>query len=146
MSLFQRHRGFLQSLLREANAKRRNVMLDLANKNQLNALCEMILIVMKRNLPIQPKTIQKLKRYKNFLQKLRLRQTSLNRKREQLKQQRARILAGFKRMLRSMLCLGRDEYGYPPEGIDLVPEQPKPREPLDESITLLEKGTNRSHN
>ena len=42
MSLFQRHRGFLQSLLREANAKRRNVMLDLANKNQLNALGEMV--------------------------------------------------------------------------------------------------------
>ena len=37
MSLFQRHRGFLQSLLWEANVKRQNVMLDLANKNQLNA-------------------------------------------------------------------------------------------------------------
>ena len=35
MSLFQRHQGFLQSLLREANAKRRNVMLDLANKKQI---------------------------------------------------------------------------------------------------------------
>ena len=46
MSLFQRHRGFfLQCLLREANAKRRNVMLDLANKNQLNALSEMVLHV-----------------------------------------------------------------------------------------------------
>ena len=34
MSLFQRHRGLLQSLslLREANAKRQNVMLDVANK------------------------------------------------------------------------------------------------------------------
>ena len=64
MSLFQRHRGFLQSLLREANAKRRNVMLDLANKNQLNALSEMVLNVIKQNVPIQPKTIQKLKRYR----------------------------------------------------------------------------------
>ena len=90
MSLFQRHRGFLQSLSREANAKRRNVMLDLANKNQLNALSEMVLNVMKRNVPIQPKTIQKLKRYKNVLQELRLRQTSLKRKREQLKQQTGR--------------------------------------------------------
>ena len=57
MSLFQRHRGFLQSLLREANVKRRNVMLDLANKNQLNALSEMVLNVMKRNVrwPISAK-------------------------------------------------------------------------------------------
>ena len=90
MSLFQRHRRFLQSLLWEANAKQRNVMLDLANKNQLNALSEMVLNVMKRNVPIQPKTIQKLKRYKNVLQELRLRQTSLKRKREQLKQQTGR--------------------------------------------------------
>ena len=65
-------------------------MLDLANKNQLNALSEMVLNVMKRNVPIQPKTIQKLKRYKNVLQELRLRQTSLKRKREQLKQQTGR--------------------------------------------------------
>ena len=80
----------MQSLLREANAKRTNVMLDLANKNQLNALSEMVLNVMKQNVPIQPKTIQKLKRYKNVLQELRLRQTSLKRKREQLKQQTGR--------------------------------------------------------
>ena len=90
MSLFQRHRGFLQSLLREANAKRRNVMLDLANKNQLNALSEMVLNVMKQNVPIQPKTIEKLKRYKNVLQELRLRQTSLKRRRQQLKKQTGR--------------------------------------------------------
>ena len=82
MSLFQRHQGFLLSLLREANAKRRNMMLDLANKNQLNALSEMVLNVMKRNVPIQPKSVQKLKRYKNVLQELRLRHTSLERKRE----------------------------------------------------------------
>ena len=32
MGLFEHNHTFLQSLLREANAKRRNVMLDLANK------------------------------------------------------------------------------------------------------------------
>ena len=87
MSLFQRHRGFLPSLLQEANAKQRNVMLDLANKNQLNALSEMVLNVMKHNVPIQPKTIQKLKLYKNVQQELTLRHSSLKRKREQLKKQ-----------------------------------------------------------
>ena len=60
-------------------------MLDLANKNQLNALSEMVLNFIKQNMPIQPETIQKLKRYKNVLQELRLRQMSLKRKREQLK-------------------------------------------------------------
>ena len=38
-----------------------------------------------------------------------------------------------------MLCLGRDENGYPTKGIDLVPEWPKPREPLNKLITLLEQ-------
>jgi len=61
MSLFHTHRGFLKSLLREANAKRRNVMLDLANKNQLNALSEMVSNVMKQNVPIQPKNNSKIK-------------------------------------------------------------------------------------
>ena len=77
MSLFQRHRGFLQNLLREANANQQNVMLDLSNKNQLNALSEMVLNVMKQNVPIQTRTIQKLKRYKNVLQEFKLRQTLL---------------------------------------------------------------------
>ena len=54
-------------------------MLDLANKNQLNALSEMVLNVMKRNVLIQPKTIQKLKRYKNEFPELRLGHTSLKR-------------------------------------------------------------------
>ena len=65
-------------------------MLDFANKNQLNALSEMVLNVMKQSVPIQPKTIQKLKRYKNVLQELRLRQPSLKRRREQLNKQTGR--------------------------------------------------------
>ena len=62
-------------------------MLDLANKNQLNALSEMVLNVMKCNLL---KTIQKLKHYKNVLQELRLRHTLLKRQGEQLKKQTGR--------------------------------------------------------
>ena len=39
-------------------------------------------------------------------------------------------------MLRSMLCLGQVENGYPTDGTDIVPE---PREPLNELITFLEQ-------
>ena len=46
--------------------------------------------MIKQNVHIQPKTIQKLKHYKNILQDLRLRQMLLKRKREQLKQQTGR--------------------------------------------------------
>ena len=54
MGLSERNQTFLQSLLREANAKRRNVMLDLANKDQINAISEMVLNLMKRKIPIRP--------------------------------------------------------------------------------------------
>ena len=36
---------------------------------------------------------------------------------------RTRILARFKRMFCGMLCLGRDDHGYPTKGIDVVPER-----------------------
>ena len=54
MGLFKRNQTFLLSLLREANAKWRNVMLDLANKDQINAISEMVLNLMKRKIPIRP--------------------------------------------------------------------------------------------
>ena len=47
MSLLRKNRKFLQSLLRKANAKRREVMLDRANKSQINAISEMVLNVLK---------------------------------------------------------------------------------------------------
>ena len=70
MGLFKRNQTFLQSLLREANAKRRNVMLDLANKDQINAISEMVLNLMKRKILIRPGTYHKLKRYRKVLREL----------------------------------------------------------------------------
>ena len=55
----------------------------------------------------------------------------------------ARILAEFKRMLSSMLCLGQDKNGYPTDGIDLVPERPKLQEPLNEPVKLLQQANDR---
>ena len=88
MSLLRQNRRFLDSILREANAKRRQVMLDHANKKQINALSEMILNLLKKRIPIEPGTYRKLKRHKNVLRTLANRQTSLKRRREQLKEQK----------------------------------------------------------
>ena len=90
MSLFVRQQPFLQSLLREANAKRRNVVLDLANKDQINAVSEMVLNLLKRNIPTGSGTYRKLNRYKNVLRDLRVRHKSVKRRREQLKSQTGR--------------------------------------------------------
>ena len=43
-------------------------------------------------------------------------------------------------MLRSMLCLGRDENGHPTDGIDIVPERPK----LSTLMTLLQEANQRA--
>ena len=46
-------------------------------------------------------------------------------------------------MLRSMLCLGRNENGYPTDGIDIVSERPKPKNPVSELIALLQQANKR---
>ena len=43
-------------------------------------------------------------------------------------------------MLRSMLCLGRDENGHPTDGIDIVSERPK----LSTLMTLLQEANRRA--
>ena len=87
MKRLRRHRVFLESILREANAKRRQVMLDHANSDQINAISEMVLNLLKQNIPINAPTFNKLKRYKNVLRELRLRKNSVKRRREHLKSQ-----------------------------------------------------------
>ena len=46
-------------------------------------------------------------------------------------------------MLRSMLCLGRDENGYPTKGIDAAPERPKPKSKMAQLLTLLQEANRR---
>ena len=42
-----------------------------------------------------------------------------------------------------MLCLGRDDHGYPADEIDIVSEQPKPKNPISELIALLQQANKR---
>ena len=70
MERLRHHRVFLESILREVNAKRRQVMLDHANSDQINAISEMVLNLLKQNIPINAPTFNKLKRYKTVLREL----------------------------------------------------------------------------
>ena len=88
MSLLRKNRTFLQSLLREANAKRREVMSDHANKSQINAISEMVLNLLKQNVPIKSGTYKKLVRYKKVLREVGSRKNSLKRRRTHLKSQK----------------------------------------------------------
>ena len=42
-------------------------------------------------------------------------------------------------MLQSMLSVGRHQKGYPLEGVHVVPERPKPKNPISELIVLLQQ-------
>ena len=62
MKRLRQHRVFLESILREANAKRRQVMLDHANKDQINTISKMVLNLLKKRIPITTQTYSKLKK------------------------------------------------------------------------------------
>ena len=62
MKRLRQHRVFLESILREANAKRRQVMSDHANKDQINTISKMVLNLLKKRIPITKQTYSKLKK------------------------------------------------------------------------------------
>ena len=60
------------------------------------------------------------------------------------KANRSMILAGLKRMLRSMLCLERDQNDYTIDGIDVVPERPpRQNETISRLVKLLQDANHR---
>jgi len=82
----------LNSVLKEANRKKRQQMLKYANKDQINAISEMVLNLLKERIPINAVTYGKLKRHKKVLREVGKRKNSLKRRREHLLSQKG---AGF---------------------------------------------------
>ena len=82
-----RRRPFLQSVLKEANRKKRQQMLTYANADQINAISEMVLNLLKRRVPVKPQTLDKLKRHNTVLREVGRRRNSLKRRREHLLKQ-----------------------------------------------------------
>ena len=87
MNRLRRQRPFLQSVLKEANRKKRQQMLTYANADQINAISEMVLNSLKKRVPIKPHTLAKLKRHKTVLREVGRRRNSLKRRREHLLKQ-----------------------------------------------------------
>ena len=67
MSRLLRQRPFLESILKEANRHRCREMLEHANADQVNAISEMVLNLLKKQIPVDAVTYGKLKRHKNVL-------------------------------------------------------------------------------
>ena len=85
MNRLQRQRPFLEGILKEANRYKRQEMLTHAN--QINAVSEMVMNLLKDRIPVKPRTLSKLKRHKKVLREVGKRRNSLKRRRQHLLRQ-----------------------------------------------------------
>ena len=92
MRRIRRHKPFLERVLREADRRKRQALLQHANSDQINAISELTLNLLKRHIPITPATMTKLQRHKKALRNIARRKHSIKRRREELVKQKG---AGF---------------------------------------------------
>ena len=81
---FKRNVDFLKSILQEKNRKRRMEKLLHASKDQINAVSEFTLNMLKKKIPLSPPTVAKLKKYRVMLRELGKRRNSLKKRRQLL--------------------------------------------------------------
>lgn len=101
MKRIQRHRAFLTSILREGNRNIREDMLQHANSDQINAVSEFVLNLLKNRVPLSPPIMAKLKRHKQVLRELAKRRNSIKKRKQHLLNQKG---AGFWRGLNEAFC------------------------------------------
>ena len=92
MKRIKRQRPFLENVLREGNRHKRQALLQHANADQINAISELTLNLLKRHLPVTPATVTRLQRHKEALRRLVRRKLSVKSRREELLGQQG---AGF---------------------------------------------------
>ena len=57
MNRLRRQRPFLESILKEANRNKRQALLTHANADQINAVSEMVMNLLKNRIPVKPRTL-----------------------------------------------------------------------------------------
>ena len=93
MKRLQRQWPFLKSVLKEANRQKRQELLQHANADQINAVSELVLNLLKNNIPITPSVMQQLRPYKHkVLRQLGTRRHSVKKRRGWLMSQKGRGL------------------------------------------------------
>ena len=89
MQRIRRHGPFLRSLVREAKGKQREALLRAANKDQINAVSELVLNALTNpHFPIRPDLVARLQPHKKALCDLKRKKNSVKRRREVLLQQK----------------------------------------------------------
>jgi len=101
MSRLKRQLPFLQTVLKEANRKKRQELLHHANADQINAISKVVLNVVKNKIPLTPQVMAKLRSHKKALRTLGQRRQSLKKRQELLIQQRG---SGVFKGLNDVVC------------------------------------------
>ena len=101
MQRLRRQWPFLRSVLQEANRFKRQDLLQHANADQINAVSELVLNLLKNKIPVTPPIMAKLRPYKKVLRDLGRRRHSVKKRRAWLVQQKGR---GLFQGLHHVLC------------------------------------------
>ena len=101
MKRMRRNLPFLKSVLNEANRYMRQELLQHANSDQINTMSEMVINVLKNNIPIPAPLMVRLKRHKKVLREVGKRTNSIKRRREHLMSQKG---SGFWKSLNDVFC------------------------------------------
>lgn len=87
-SRVQQHVPFIQDILKESNRFKRQEKIRHANKDQINALSEITLNLLKKNIPVTEKTVGKLRPHKNFLRAMSKKNASVKQRKKLWMKQR----------------------------------------------------------
>ena len=74
-------------ILKEADRYKRQEMLMHADADQINAVSEMVMNLLKNRIPVKLRTLSKIKRHEKVLREVGKRRNSLKRRREHLVRQ-----------------------------------------------------------
>ena len=89
MRRIRRQAPFLRSLVRETESKERQSLLRAANKDQINAVSELVLNALtNREFPHRPHTLARLRPHKRVLRELKRKKNSVKKRRNLLLRQR----------------------------------------------------------
>ena len=125
MKCIKRQRPFLETVLRKGNRLKRQALLQHANADQINAISELTLNLLKRHLPVTPATVAKLQCHKEALRHIARRKHSVTRRREELLKQKG---AGFWNGLSDIYvpAADDDEYDERRPRVSVVGSRPSP--------------------
>ena len=105
MKRLWRQRPFLETVFQTTPTRRRH-LLQHVNQDQINALSELVLNLLKRRIPLTPPLMARLRRYKTLLRDVGKRRHSTKRRRELLMSQVGRGLwTGLKEACQCVLPL-----------------------------------------